>query len=125
MTTAQSAVAARYREEASETSSIPDEELNRILTSEIQHEFKDMPEGVSIDPMNVVRLQSLSQVSAEAIERLHRNPEYRTYMEVFEKQYGRSVYDSVEINRVTKKLDSNFKVLQEHTKGIDGMFDLE
>lgn len=119
MTTTQSAAVFRCREEPSETSSIPDEELNRILTSEIQREFKDMPAGASIDPMSVKHLQNLPQVSAEAIERLHRNPEYKKHVEVFEKQYARVPYDPMEIDCATKKLDSSFKVLQEHTKEIE------
>lgn len=115
----QSAVITRYREEASETSSIADEELHRILTSEIQRDFKDLPEGVGFDPMNIKHLRNLPQASTEAIERAHRDVNYKTYMNEFEKQYGKTAYDPIEIDRVSKKLDSNFKILQEHTKEVE------
>jgi hypothetical protein len=108
----------RYREEASETSSIPDEELNRILTSEIQRDFKDLPEGVGFDPMNIKHLRNLPQVSTETIGKAHRDPNYNKYVEEFERVHKTS-YDPMEVERIGKKLDSNFKILQEHTKEVE------
>lgn len=118
MTTTQSATMTRYREEASETSSIPDEELNRILTSEIQRDFKDLPEGVGFDPMNIKHLRNLPQVSTETIGKAHRDPNYNKYVEEFERVHKTS-YDPMEVERIGKKLDSNFKILQEHTKEVE------
>lgn len=109
---------ARYKEEASETSSIPDEELNRILTSEIR-EFKDMPEGMTSDFTALKYVKNLPQPSTVAIERARRDPEYVKYTKEFEEKFGKDAYDPMEIERVSKKLDSNFKILQEHTKEVE------
>eukprot|EP00826_Nyctotherus_ovalis_P030260 TRINITY_DN2409_c0_g1_i12.p1 TRINITY_DN2409_c0_g1~~TRINITY_DN2409_c0_g1_i12.p1 ORF type:complete len:138 (-),score=53.39 TRINITY_DN2409_c0_g1_i12:336-749(-) len=119
MTTTQSVAITRYREEVSETSSIPDEELNRILTSEIQREFKDIPEGMSFNPIDIKHLRNLPAPSEAAIGRAHRDPDYNKYMEEFARQHGKTAYDPIEIDRVGKKLDSNFKILQEHTKEVE------
>jgi hypothetical protein len=118
MTTMQSVVIARYREEASETSSIPDEELHKILTSEIQRDFKDLPEAIGLDPMNIKHLRNLPQVSTETIGKAHRDPSYNKYIEEFQKIHKTS-YDPKDVEQIGKKLDSNFKILQEHTKEVE------
>jgi len=118
VTLTQSAVITRYREEPSETSSIPDEELHKILTSEIQREFKDLPESIRFDPMNIKHLRNLPQVSTETIGKAHRDPGYNKYIEEFERVHKTS-YDPIEVDRTGKKLDSNFKILQEHTREVE------
>jgi hypothetical protein len=104
---------------ANETSSIPDEELHKILTTDIQHEFKNLSEDVGFNPLDAKHLINLLQPSSEAIGRARCDANYVKYKEKFEGKYGRTAYDPIEIERVSKKLDSNFKILQDDNKGVE------
>ena len=118
MTVTQSVLVSKYKDEVSETSSIPDEELNRILTRDIGGEFKDM-EGMGADFSTLKYVKNLPVPNATVIERAKRDPDYNAFTKQFEERFGKDAYNPEEVDRVTKKLDSNFKILQEYNKEVE------
>lgn len=112
----QSVYTSKYREEASETSSIPDEDLHRILTSDIGGVFNEM--GGS-DYTTLKYVKNLPVPNATVVERAKSDPDYNKFKKQFEDTYGKTAYDPEIVDRTTKKLDSNFKILQEYNKDLE------
>jgi uncharacterized protein YegL/uncharacterized coiled-coil DUF342 family protein len=113
----------KYKAEPTETSSVSETELKRMLAAEaVPGESKPAGEAEAKKGevlMKLLRGSMPPMPREEDKVKARTTPEYGDYIKEFDEKYGKGKPKQREVDEVTRKLDRRFQIMTEHNKELE------
>ena len=113
----------KYKAEPTETSSVSEGELKKMLAMESVPESGAHPVEVEAKKgealMRLLRGAMPPMPREEDKEKARGTPEYADYVKEFDEKYGKNKPKQREVDEVTRRLDRRFQILSEHNKELE------
>lgn len=126
MATEEAKLLAKYKQEQTETSSVSEGEMKRILAKEgLGLEEGQKPEEKVQQPKKTSAVARLIQglmpalPKKEDMEKARKTNEYHDFFKLFQEKYGIGKPKQKDVDEAKRKLESKYKTFQEHSEEIE------
>lgn len=110
----------KYKGEPSETSSMTEGEMRRVLEAQgIKPEETKLEGAQKVDVMKALVSRVLPPLpKAEDMAKARTTPDYPDFLKKFEDDYGKGKPKQRDVDDMSRKLDSRYKVMQDHATEV-------
>ena len=126
MATEEAKLLAKYKQEQTETSSVSEGEMKRILAKEgLVPEDRPKPEEKAEPPKKASAVSRLIQglmpalPKKEDMDKARKTNEYHDFVKLFQEKFGMGKPKQKEIDEAKRKLENKYKAFQEHSEELD------